>query len=469
MHTFILHLRHLIQYQSGVGLVYLSLILIPLIGLAGLAIDSAYLVYLKARLQITADAAALASARNLPSHSTQLTSSQLNSLHNLAFDYGHLNMSSSHYGNVINPTDLVYGYWQTQDNSFMPMASFATGNEYINAVQVTASLLDSKGNAPKSHFAKLFDNSANQLSHTSIALAMGGTSGTVNNCLRQGLTALGVTEFGSNNNFLDGTCVHGEGGIKLGSNNCAADSGPAGAAGLSVPFPGGPLGSGGTDYGSDNAVKAHDECGSGSGNNDLLAHTQSKVLLDYLAPNTSFLFNTSIAAGDDAHSTAIRQAIDELITNGLPTAMNVFIDSGDITIESDLTNTVIVSGGTIDVPSNLSLNNVYLLADHKVEVGSNVNLGRIDFCSNPGPEQLLIIAAEEIKIGSNTNTIAAQLIAGKFIDYGSNEPVYGSSLLSAGDIKFGSNTRIHSCQGVNPVMNYAPPNSNAVTASKLVY
>lgn len=461
------HLWELLRQQTGVALVYLSLILIPLIGLAGLAIDSAYLVYLKTRLQTTADAAALASARNLPFKQTQLTTNQVSSLGNIASYYGNLNMPANDFGNVIMSNDMEFGYWQQQ--TFVAHNEFTTGNEFINAVQVTASLTSAKGNAPDLHFAQLFNASANQLSHTSIALAQTDNSGNASNCLRLGLTALGVTELGSTNNFYDGTCVHGEGGIKLGSSNCAAASGPAGAAIFSVPFPGGPLGNGGTDYGSNNAVKPHDECGSGQPNNDLLSHTQSKSLLDYADNDVEFIFDLAFTAGHLAHTIAVQQAIDDLIATGIPQGLQVQTYTDDVTIDTDLENTVIISSGTIDVTSNHSLNNVYLLADKNVEVGSNVNLGRLDYCTNPNQDQLLIMAAEEIKIGSNTRTTAAQFIAGQYIDFGSNEPLYGNSLLSGGDIKLGSNVDIHPCDASNPVINYATNEGNQIVASRLVY
>lgn len=460
-------MKQMRRQESGVALVYLSLILIPLIGLAGLAIDSAYLVYLKARLQSTADAAALASARNLPANKTQLSSAEAADLRNIAYYYGHLNMDTDDYANVIGDQDIVFGHWQ--EANFTAEANFTNDQQVINAVQVTASLSPTKNNAPPLHFAQLLQTNANRLSQTSIALAQADPNHTSSNCLHLGLTALGITELGSANNFFDGTCVHGEGGIKLGSSNCAADDGPAGPALFSVPFPGGPLGNGGTDYGTNNAVKPYHQCGSGPPNNDLLAHTQSKTLLDYANGGSALLFDLAYSPGHAAHSTAVSDAINALVANGLPSGLEVQIYPTDVTINSDLTNTAIISSGKIDVTSNNSLNNVYLLAHDNVEIGSNVNLGRNDFCSNPGPEQLLIMAAKDINIGSNTRSTAVQMIAGHYLDFDSNEPLYGNTLLSGGDIKFGSNVDIHPCEAHHPVIDYGTNKANQVVASKVVY
>jgi len=269
-------------------------------------------------------------------------------------------------------------------------------------------------------------------------------------CLTAGFTALGIAEGGSQNIILDGFCIHGEDGVKFGSQNCMEGGEDADSEVIiSMPNPGAGLGNGGHDLGSDNEVVSESMCNDGVySNNDLPDNVEQQSIANF-ADNDDFIFDLSYPAGDSGHVDKVTARIDELRTNyasEFPADVTpIFQDDYVISSDSTVSNQLIISNSKITIGSNVSLANVYLLAKENVEFGSNVTIGSPDFC-NTKNGKVLILAGEQAKFGSDNNMFGSQVIAGNFVDYGShNIDMREVSVLSGGDIKFGSGWDIRGC------------------------
>jgi len=129
---------------------------LPLLTLGvGFAIDGASIRLAQARLQVAADAAAAAAARQLAPSSDPVAEAQ-----RLAA----LNMPAEGHGNVLVATDVASGSWNATSRSFTP------GNSNRNAVRVTTRLASANGNAHRLVFGGVIGFSSIDLSATATAL-----------------------------------------------------------------------------------------------------------------------------------------------------------------------------------------------------------------------------------------------------------------------------------------------------------
>lgn len=131
-------------------------LLLPLLTLGvGFAIDSASIRLAQAQLQVAADAAATAGARQLDPGSDPVTEAQ-----RLAA----LNMGNERYGTVLAAGDVEPGAWNATSRSFTP------GNSNRNAIRVTTRLAAANGNAHQLMFGGVIGFSTIDLSASATAL-----------------------------------------------------------------------------------------------------------------------------------------------------------------------------------------------------------------------------------------------------------------------------------------------------------
>ena len=95
--------------RRAVALIWVAVSLVLIGGFAALAIDMSYLYVMKGRVQVTASAAALAGASQLPSNG-RVTST--------ALAYARKNMAPAQHGAVLTGSDVVLGNWNTGTRTF---------------------------------------------------------------------------------------------------------------------------------------------------------------------------------------------------------------------------------------------------------------------------------------------------------------------------------------------------------------
>jgi Flp pilus assembly protein TadG len=112
-----------------------ALVLTVILGFGALAIDMGYAYYMRNKLQVAADASALAGASQLeflPDQSTIVPE---------ALQYADNNMPSATYDDVLVPADVVVGNWNPDTRTF------TAGLNPLDAVMTTTRQQESAGNA----------------------------------------------------------------------------------------------------------------------------------------------------------------------------------------------------------------------------------------------------------------------------------------------------------------------------------
>lgn len=129
-----------------------AVLMVPIMGLAALAIDVAQLYSARAELQTAADAAVMAAADALPSSGPVQT---------LAMQYATANDGGN--GAVLAPGDVEVGYWDAATSTFHPAGS------PVNGVRVTTRRSQANGNPVSTFFAGVIGFDEMDVSATAVA------------------------------------------------------------------------------------------------------------------------------------------------------------------------------------------------------------------------------------------------------------------------------------------------------------
>ena len=117
--------------QDGAVAAIVAVSLVVILGFAGLAIDMSYAYSTRNMLQITASAAALAAAPELPDQSQARAK---------ALEYVEKNMPFANHGKVLDNSDVKFGYWNPDAETF------SRGVTPYNAVEVITKRAEVNGN-----------------------------------------------------------------------------------------------------------------------------------------------------------------------------------------------------------------------------------------------------------------------------------------------------------------------------------
>ncbi len=150
--------------RSGAIAATVAITIPAMIGGSALAIDGALLYIQQNRLQVAADAAALAAAQKLPDSATART---------IAIGIADANIPVTASGaHVLVGADVVTGNWITQTKTFV-----ASGSP-VNAVRTTTRNSTANGNAARFYLGRIFNRSTINLAATSTALSLSSCSTT---------------------------------------------------------------------------------------------------------------------------------------------------------------------------------------------------------------------------------------------------------------------------------------------------
>ena len=145
--------------DKGSTLPILAVGLMVCLGAGAVGIDLVKGRALQQSLVLAADAAALAAAPRLPDG---------NAARQVALDYVERNMPSAEYGTVLAPSDVVFGNWDAQTQTFTPAANQGQGTSG-SAVQVTTRLASANSNAMITSLANVIGVSSLDISVSAIA------------------------------------------------------------------------------------------------------------------------------------------------------------------------------------------------------------------------------------------------------------------------------------------------------------
>ncbi len=157
-------LRRFSRDRRGGASVAFGLASMALLGMAGIAVDSAYLYRLKTQLQIAADAAAFAAVRQLPDQDTARAD---------AITYATRNLPTAEHGATVTDDDVVFGRWETDTRTFTP------GGTPTNAVEVRVLRAQANGNPAIPFFFQIFGFDAVDISARSLTSMEAGQPGCI--------------------------------------------------------------------------------------------------------------------------------------------------------------------------------------------------------------------------------------------------------------------------------------------------
>jgi Flp pilus assembly protein TadG len=166
--------------RSGAALVYVSLTMPVMLALVALAVDFGHVYLTRNRLQVAADAAALAGASQLPDPATVLSEARAFAVANIP-DVGGTS--------VLADADVTIGHW---DGS-----AFTAGGTPQNAVRVVTRRAAANGNALPTTFGVLMGTNAFNLARTAVAINGGGSQQACILALDTDPTVIGIDFIGN--------------------------------------------------------------------------------------------------------------------------------------------------------------------------------------------------------------------------------------------------------------------------------
>jgi Flp pilus assembly protein TadG len=182
-------LKKLLGDERGAILLMTTVYLPVIVGFFSLAVDMAFVLGVRNKLQATADAAALAASTQLPSASAACA---------MAKTYATTNMPTAQFGNVLkqntsNCSDVVIGTWTCATgqtctaSNFVSDASSPCGT-LCNAVKVTTRTSGANGNTLSLFFAPLIGINTFDVTATAVAIYGGPSSQTWNVMVAQDIS-----------------------------------------------------------------------------------------------------------------------------------------------------------------------------------------------------------------------------------------------------------------------------------------
>jgi len=135
-------MKAFLRDQQGSVLTLLAAGMVMVVGFTAFAVDAGYLYALRSKLQATADAAALAGAKQLPDPAALAPAADTipAAVTIAAIYYAGKNMPAADHGTVLTNADVVIGNWQAGTRTFTP------AGDPLNAVRVVTQRSDDNGN-----------------------------------------------------------------------------------------------------------------------------------------------------------------------------------------------------------------------------------------------------------------------------------------------------------------------------------
>lgn len=353
--------------------------------LGGLAVDYTNGVKAKAHLQAVADAGALAGVQDLPDEAIANTTVK---------QFVALNAPESNYGIVVKNEDIVFGTWNPTTRSL------EFGNPPYNAVSVVVHRRQSGDNPVPTLLLRLggilsWDVQARAIAIRGISEQIAGP------CSSGGLFTKGVVYSGSKNDYVDSFCLHGEQGVTIQSTNTFA---PGTVISMN-------------DHENDFVQSSDNIIPEGT----LASSTYDFPLIDLIPGLESDLSSGDRSRLPDFITQVIRVNEITSSTELVEGALYIVTEVADFGSNITLNNIAVVAGKEIKTGSNVIMTNTFLVTNEKILFGSANDFGSADFCDQ--------------------GTYSIYAYSGNNIEFGSESLFQGMQLAAAGEIKLGSELR----------------------------
>ena len=186
--------------EDGAITVLSAFLFIIMLMFGGLAIDVSNLMTARTRLQVASDAAAHAAllARETETEAQSVAA---------GVEVAALNMPVGIYGNVMLPSDITFGVWDSTLHNFIPMAGSKS------AVMVEPKTAVERQNPVATYLLKMVGVDAWNVRVYSVFTTYHPT------CFQEGFVAQGVVDLQSNNSYTNGFCIHSNDYVTLNRNN----------------------------------------------------------------------------------------------------------------------------------------------------------------------------------------------------------------------------------------------------------
>lgn len=411
--------RNFCADQDG-GITVLSLILmLPVLMLAGYAIDTGNVMAARTQLQIAADAAAHAALleRELKSEDEARAK---------ALAVAELNMPSERYGFVIAPEDVEFGVFDYDAMQFTP-------DEDINsAVRVISRRNAENSNGVKTFLLKLVGLDEWTLNVQSVYVTYTPT------CLREGFVAQEKVDLQSNNVYTAGFCIHSNSYVSLNSNNYFEPGTVVSMSDLDdLDLP---------NSGYKTNVGLSEALREGSWNiriidriEDIIAGLKTfdaNYRPDYITSTTAIVLkNRNVYQSDltsgRLHTYSCSGGAALTIKNGTVVKDVVLISDCKTKFESGvvLENSIIATTNT---------------SDQSMTASSGLVIGKDDDCASGGGVQLVTMGS--ISFPSGIQVFGSQLLAMEDISFSANaDGIQGAAFVAGGEISGTSNMSMGFC------------------------
>lgn len=400
---------NLAKDERGSVAIMSALCLMILLITLGLVVDFGFAFNMRNQLQRTADAAALAGASQLGNNAN---------VRSEANQFAELNMRAAVFDDVLANADIKIGNWNKVTRVFTN-----AGNPE-NAVRVTTRRTSATGNVVPAFLGPL----VSIFGYDIVTRAVAVNAGPAEDCLSNGLVSNGKVYSGSTNVFAGGFCIHGEKGVKVGSQN---EFHP----GVEVSMP------------------LLSDLEEGSDNNEIPPNGLNDALVQRpLIPEAALNINSTINdlkngnfANLPDYLNGTIQYVEELPPD--PQAGYLYIVDGDVDFGSntDVEGYGVIGLKAVTFGSNNTIKNALVIGVEKLDLGSNIFVGDSNFCNSHDGE-VFLGSPEIVTMGSNVDVIGSQIISGGLADFGSdlvNFTLVG--VQAAGDIKVGSQLQLKGC------------------------
>ncbi|WP_373353168.1 pilus assembly protein TadG-related protein [Pseudoroseicyclus sp. CXY001] len=386
----------------------------------GLAIDYTNGWREQTRMQVAADAAALAAATRLD---------DLDTARQTAIDVAAMNLGDS---GMVAAEDVEFGTYDPESLEFVEYLSAGLEAEEVDAVRVWPRRTAERGNELSTYLLRLVGTEAFSIGANAVALAppapaSGGTERPA--CSSATFLSTGHIQTGGGNSFYGDTCIHGEGGVATGGNDYLQESVRFSAPSLSQIYL--------APYSPSNVPPE----------NYKVERSLAPVILPTLSSRWTTMWNTFWNSTATTYSGPL---LPDFMFEGGPA--RIVRKSGWWTVQpGDVQpNTIYVINGGAQFAGNVQAHNVAFIVNGQLGVGGGNDLHFEDF----------FVFADRIQLAGNITwgPRSAWCDADAFSVY-----LFGRSALSMGG--WGKAVSSHNVLGVAPDFNPG----GAMTASGIYY
>lgn len=337
-------------------------------------------------------------------------------------------MPEGTFGSTVKPEDVVFGAWDTRTRTFSADPDART------AVQVTLRRTSATGNPVMSYLMRL-------VGVPSFDVAMTSTFATYQpQCLREGFVAEGVVDLQSNNNYLDGFCIHSNTYVSLNSNNYFEPGTVVSMPDLSLlDLPA---------SGYDTNIGLNEALRQGSINIKVLRRIQ-KILNEVSNPSSPYY---PAYLTDPTPITLAKSRIDatDLVPGHVYKWSCNTSNGGTIVNGTVVSNVVIIADCDVTLGNGAAMEDAILLTSStsakSINSPSGFRLGKDDHCAPGGGARIATLGGMDF--AADLEIYGSQLLAkGDIVFAAKADGIEGASMVSDGTISGTSNMSMSYCNG----------------------